>query len=143
MSGATDRVRQELGGASIDGDDVAVELGGLLRAGGSLARRDDAWSIELLTPSGAVARRAHQLLRALAVTPTILVREATNVARRTYGVRLVETPAAGAYDAIILAVAHRQFVELGADAIHAYGKPACVVYDVKSILPRSRVDGRL
>ena len=64
-------------------------------------------------------------------------------ARRSYDVRLVSEPAAGAYDAIVLAVAHRQFVELGADAIRAYGKSACVLYDVKSILPRSRVDGRL
>ncbi len=64
-------------------------------------------------------------------------------ARSSYDVRLVDEPAAGAYDAVVLAVAHRQFVELGADAIRAYGKPACVVYDVKSILPRSRVDGRL
>ena len=64
-------------------------------------------------------------------------------ARRSYDVRLVDEPAAGAYDAIVLAVAHRQFVGLGADAILAYGKPACVLYDVKSILPRSRVDGRL
>ena len=48
-----------------------------------------------------------------------------------------------AYDAVVLAVAHRQFTDLGPDAIRAFGKPVCVVYDVKSVLPRSRVDGRL
>jgi UDP-N-acetyl-D-galactosamine dehydrogenase len=64
-------------------------------------------------------------------------------ARRTYDVRLVDEPEEAAYDAVVLAVAHRQFTDLGPDAIRAFGKPVCVVYDVKSVLPRSRVDGRL
>ncbi len=64
-------------------------------------------------------------------------------ARKAYGVRLVEAPEPGSYDAIILAVAHRQFVEMGGESIRALGKPDCVVYDVKSVLPRSLVDGRL
>lgn len=47
------------------------------------------------------------------------------------------------YDAIILAVAHRQFAELGADKIKRLGKQKFILYDIKSLLPKSEVDGRL
>ncbi len=64
-------------------------------------------------------------------------------ARHEYGLDLTAAPAPGAYDAVVLAVAHRQFIELGADGIRAFGKSQAVVYDVKSALPRDAVDGRL
>jgi len=64
-------------------------------------------------------------------------------AREEYGVELVAAPAAGAYDAIILAVAHRQYAEMGAEKIHALGREPHVLYDVKQLLPVSEVDGRL
>ena len=44
---------------------------------------------------------------------------------------------------MILAVAHRQFVALGAAGVRAFGKPVSMLYDVKSVLPREAVDGRL
>ena len=49
----------------------------------------------------------------------------------------------GTYDAVILAVAHRQFLELGGERIRSLGKPGCVVFDVKQALPRELVDDRL
>jgi len=64
-------------------------------------------------------------------------------ARQEYGLDLVAKPQAGAYDAIVLAVAHREFVELGADEIRAFGRPGAVLFDVKSILPKDRSDLRL
>ena len=64
-------------------------------------------------------------------------------AQHEYGLELVSQPAAGAYDAIIVAVGHEQFRALGAEGIRALGKPACVLYDVKYVLPRDAVDGRL
>lgn len=64
-------------------------------------------------------------------------------AERTYGVRTVSEPAHGAYDAIVIAVAHRQFHEMAAAGIRAFGKPGAVIYDVKYVLPRDAVDGRL
>ena len=64
-------------------------------------------------------------------------------AEHEYAIRPIATPAAAAYDAIIVAVGHQQFVELGIDGIRAFGKPACVIYDVKYVLPREAVDGRL
>ena len=64
-------------------------------------------------------------------------------AEREYGLSLLDAPAAGSYDAIVLAVAHREFLQLDAASLRGWGKPACVVYDVKSVLPRDWVDGRL
>lgn len=64
-------------------------------------------------------------------------------AEHEYGVKLVDEPEAGAYDAIILTVAHRQFTDLGVEKIRAFGKKDCVLYDVKNVLPADKVDGRL
>ena len=46
----------------------------------------------------------------------------------------------GAFDAVILAVAHDEFKELDVKSLL---KPNGVIYDVKGVLPRSIVDGRL
>jgi UDP-N-acetyl-D-galactosamine dehydrogenase len=64
-------------------------------------------------------------------------------AEHEYGLAPVAAPEAGVYDAIVVAVGHRQFAEMGADGIRALGKPVSVVYDVKYVLPRAAVDGRL
>ncbi|HAS50945.1 MAG TPA: nucleotide sugar dehydrogenase, partial [Gammaproteobacteria bacterium] len=64
-------------------------------------------------------------------------------ARHEYGIEPVAQPALGAYDAIILAVAHRQFAEMGVANIRALGKPGAVLFDVKYLLPTADVDGRL
>ena len=64
-------------------------------------------------------------------------------ARREYGIPVVSTLENGRYDAIILAVGHHQFAEMGADRMHALGKPEHVLYDIKSLLPKDRVDARL
>jgi UDP-N-acetyl-D-galactosamine dehydrogenase len=64
-------------------------------------------------------------------------------AKAEYGLDFVDAPQAGVYDAIVLAVAHDQFATLGAEGIRAYGKAASVLYDVKSMLPRTAVDARL
>ena len=64
-------------------------------------------------------------------------------AEHEYGIRPVDAPSSGAYDAIIIAVAHQQFKALGADGIRAFGKAQSVLFDVKALLPREAVDGRL
>ncbi len=64
-------------------------------------------------------------------------------AEHEYGLSLVPSVEEGKYDAIVLAVAHRQFVEMGAARIRALGKPGCVLFDVKNVLPRESVDDRL
>ncbi|TXI49816.1 MAG: nucleotide sugar dehydrogenase [Lysobacter sp.] len=65
------------------------------------------------------------------------------LAQTEYDIALTDAPELGAYDATILAVAHREFVELGGDGIRAFGKPDSVLFDVKGALPRDAVDGRL
>jgi UDP-N-acetyl-D-galactosamine dehydrogenase len=60
-----------------------------------------------------------------------------------YGIHPIAEPAAGSYDAIIIAVAHDQFKALGAAGIRALGKPDSIIFDVKYVLPRDAVDGRL
>jgi UDP-N-acetyl-D-galactosamine dehydrogenase len=64
-------------------------------------------------------------------------------ARHEYGIHPVTEPAAGKYDAIVIAVAHQQFQELGTEGIRKFGRRECVLYDIKSILPAHQVDGRL
>ncbi|MDY6828017.1 MAG: nucleotide sugar dehydrogenase [Pseudomonadota bacterium] len=64
-------------------------------------------------------------------------------AEHEYGIRVHTERPEQTYDAIIIAVAHRQFVDLGANGIHALGKPSHVVFDVKSLLPKEAVDARL
>jgi len=64
-------------------------------------------------------------------------------AKDEYGITLVEQPKANNYDAIILAVSHDQFVNMGAEQIRAYGKQEHVLYDIKYILSADEVDGRL
>ncbi len=64
-------------------------------------------------------------------------------ARKEYGIELIEQPPAGTYDAIVLAVAHDRFRELGIEGIRALGKPEAVVFDVKYLFPADQVDGRL
>jgi UDP-N-acetyl-D-galactosamine dehydrogenase len=64
-------------------------------------------------------------------------------AEHEYGITPIAAPEAGVYDAVILAVAHREFRAAGGEGIRAYVKPGGVVYDVKSVLPRESVDGRL
>lgn len=63
--------------------------------------------------------------------------------KRVYGID-VETKAdnlpVGRFDVVVLAVAHRQFLNMD---IRQYLQPAGIIYDVKSVLPVSWVDGRL
>ncbi|MFA5685269.1 MAG: Vi polysaccharide biosynthesis UDP-N-acetylglucosamine C-6 dehydrogenase TviB [Lysobacteraceae bacterium] len=63
-------------------------------------------------------------------------------ARHEYGLELTR-PQAAHYDALVIAVGHDQFRALGGEGIRALGKPEAVVYDVKYVLPRDAVDGRL
>ena len=64
-------------------------------------------------------------------------------AKQEYDVSPIETPANGQYDAIVIAVAHQQFKQLGAEQIRALGKSNAVVFDIKYILPADAADGRL
>jgi UDP-N-acetyl-D-galactosamine dehydrogenase len=64
-------------------------------------------------------------------------------ARREYGIELVKAPEQGAYDAIIVAVAHDEYRKLGTKGIHAFGRDPHVLYDLKYVLSVEESDLRL
>jgi UDP-N-acetyl-D-glucosamine/UDP-N-acetyl-D-galactosamine dehydrogenase len=64
-------------------------------------------------------------------------------ARHEYNLDPIDTPNAGTYDAIILAVAHREFAQLGAQTLRSYGKEEHVLYDLKYVLAADASDLRL
>ena len=64
-------------------------------------------------------------------------------ARAEYGIDLVDEPQKGAYDIVVIAVAHDQFRTLGTEGIRAFGKPSSVLYDIKYVLPAAASDDRL
>ncbi len=67
----------------------------------------------------------------------------SEAAQYEYGITPIIKPESGAYDAIILAVAHHQFKDMGVGAIRALGKPASVLYDLKYVLSTQESDLRL
>lgn len=63
------------------------------------------------------------------------------VVRHEYGIDIVSQPPAGnQYDAVVLCVAHNQFLDLDLTQLV---RPVGVIYDVKGIADRSIVDARL
>jgi UDP-N-acetyl-D-galactosamine dehydrogenase len=64
-------------------------------------------------------------------------------AREEFGFTPVEKPQPGAYDTIIIAVAHEKFREMGIDGVRALAKRGAVVFDIKYLFPAKDVDGRL
>ena len=64
-------------------------------------------------------------------------------AKNEYDITPVQQLEQGRYDAIILAVGHKQFIEMGVDAIRALGRDEHILYDIKSALPKDSVDARL
>ena len=64
-------------------------------------------------------------------------------AEHEYGLSLIQNPNQDKYDAIILAVAHNEFKELGVENIRKLGNKNHVLYDLKYLLPKENVDMRL
>ena len=64
-------------------------------------------------------------------------------AQHEYAIDLITAPQPASYDAVILAVGHDQFKQLGGQGVRALLKADGVVYDVKHVLPRDAVEGRL
>lgn len=60
-----------------------------------------------------------------------------------YGVQMVESPAPGHYDAIVIAVAHNEFRDVGIEEIRRWGKDEHVVYDLKYLFGQEQTDLRL
>ncbi|TVP54253.1 MAG: nucleotide sugar dehydrogenase [Halomonadaceae bacterium] len=60
-----------------------------------------------------------------------------------YALVMTKTPDRNTYDAIILAVGHREFLDLSPGQIRALGKERHILFDVKHVLPKACVDARL
>ena len=64
-------------------------------------------------------------------------------AKHEYGLDLIRTPEAGAYDGVILAVAHDSYVDAGASTLRSYGRPDHIFCDLKSVFTCNESDLRL
>ena len=63
--------------------------------------------------------------------------------RHEYGLKTMRALKPGRYDVAVVAVAHRQFRELGARGVRRLCKKNHVLYDIKHVFPAAAVDGRL
>ncbi len=64
-------------------------------------------------------------------------------AQHEYSITPITKLQSGIYDAVVIAVAHNQFVTMGVDKIRALCKPDHVVYDLKYLFPADQTDMRL
>ncbi len=64
-------------------------------------------------------------------------------AKHEYDITLVTQLETDHYDAIVLAVGHKQFIEMGVKNIRSYGKKSHLLYDIKYIFSANEVDARL
>ncbi|OUR90168.1 Vi polysaccharide biosynthesis protein VipA/TviB [Gammaproteobacteria bacterium 42_54_T18] len=61
-----------------------------------------------------------------------------------YGINLVNEPQQNHYDAVVIAVSHKQFKDMGVSKIRTLGKgDASVLYDIKYLFEADKVDARL
>jgi UDP-N-acetyl-D-galactosamine dehydrogenase len=60
-----------------------------------------------------------------------------------YHIKMLQSAAGKRFDAVVLAVAHEEFVAMTQDQWQNLGKARTVLFDVKGILPRDLVDGAL
>jgi UDP-N-acetyl-D-galactosamine dehydrogenase len=66
-----------------------------------------------------------------------------NEALHEYGLSLTKELKENTYDAIILAVAHDDFINMGIKKIKEFGKSENVIFDIKHVFPQQDVDCRL
>ena len=60
-----------------------------------------------------------------------------------FGLKLTTSLTDNIYDAVIVAVAHEQFAEMGVDTIRSLMRDQGILYDIKYLFPADHVDGRL
>ncbi len=64
-------------------------------------------------------------------------------AREYYGVTMIDALPVNHYDGVVLAVAHREFMELNEEDFKRICRQLSVIYDVKHVLPTGLADGCL
>ena len=65
-----------------------------------------------------------------------------NQAMQSEKIRVKDDVESGVYDAIIIAVAHKQFSEMGLKKIKSFGIEGHILYDLKSLFPSEHSDLR-
>lgn len=60
-----------------------------------------------------------------------------------FAIELVQEPEKKSYDAVVVAVAHQQFVDMGVQAVRELTRHGGILYDIKYVFPADQVDGRL
>ena len=63
--------------------------------------------------------------------------------KKLYSIDLVSEPKRGAYDAIVIAVAHDKFREYSLKTLQDLAKESYILFDAKYVLNKKNVDGRL
>jgi len=63
--------------------------------------------------------------------------------RHEYGLKVLRDLKPRHYDAAVLAVAHREFRELGVRGVRRLCRRPHVLYDIKHLFPAAETDGRL
>mgnify|MGYP001499659799 CR=1 FL=1 len=64
-------------------------------------------------------------------------------AKEYYDLDIIDAPKRDFYDAIIIAIAHQEFLDLGIEEIRRFGKNNSIIFDIKSIFDSNDTDGRL
>ena len=64
-------------------------------------------------------------------------------AKNEYGITLIDKIKPNQYDAVIIAVAHKQFKRFGITKIKEFGRSKHVIYDLKYLFSAEQVDSRL
>jgi len=67
----------------------------------------------------------------------------SNQAKKEHNLELIDDLKSNFYNAIILAVSHNDFINMGAKKIRSYGNDACIIYDLKYVLDTEESDMRL
>ena len=58
----------------------------------------------------------------------------------TYKIKILENLIANYYDSIIISVPHQAFIEMGIDKIRSFAKKKSIIFDLKSIFPKNKID---
>jgi UDP-N-acetyl-D-galactosamine dehydrogenase len=66
-----------------------------------------------------------------------------DAAEHAYGLRPVRRPKPKHYDAIVMAVAHKEFRDMGIETVRSFAKRNHVLFDIKYVFDADEVDGRL
>jgi UDP-N-acetyl-D-galactosamine dehydrogenase len=64
-------------------------------------------------------------------------------AQEFFNLKLMQNPPHNHYDAILLAVSHKQFIEMGEKGLRALLNEKGILFDIKGMLPSDAVDERL